>query len=294
MQAGPGHRHGRGIDGLLDLVGRPFLPVVGRFVPGLHALQHEAAQEHGGIRGRIRFIHVAVAKDLLHAAEQRAGGGSRLHHGPGGLDFVTPPVANPGFAEHGLAETAREAAVLAIPGILVPAAAGGEVERVGRRAQSDQWYAAFERAHELGHGLVGPDTETQRHDDDIRRLEGGGIGQRLLVVRVDGAVGVEREQHRALEAMALAEDLRQHGQRFLAAVLLVTGEQHDMGDGFGSARGQQDQGGGSGQQGPAGGGQKQKKEGPDHREGSSRGKERRCRHGNLRADTGELKASPRV
>ena len=48
------------------------------------------------------------------------------------------------------------------------------------------------------------------------------------VLGIDGAVLVHREQDAGLEAVALAEDLGQHRQRFLAAVLLVAGEEDDV------------------------------------------------------------------
>ena len=51
----------------------------------------------------------------------------------------------------------------------------------------------------------------------------------VLIHRVDDPrVRFLAEQHRAPESVALAEDLAQHRQRFLGAVLLVPGDQHDV------------------------------------------------------------------
>jgi hypothetical protein len=54
------------------------------------------------------------------------------------------------------------------------------------------------------HLRLRPVAETQPHDDHIRAIECLGAGQRLLVVGINYAVRIEREEDGALEAVALA------------------------------------------------------------------------------------------
>ena len=59
----------------------------------------------------------------------------------------------------------------------------------------------------------------------VQRLE---TAQALLVVRIDVfPFLVPREDHRAMKAMVLAEDLAQHGQSFFRTILFVAGHQND-------------------------------------------------------------------
>ena len=78
------------------------------------------------------------------------------------------------------------------------------------------------------HRVVGPRAETQRHDDDVGRVESFGAGERFTVVGIDRAVGVEGEEHGGFEAVALTKNFRQHRQRFFATIFFVAGEQHDV------------------------------------------------------------------
>jgi hypothetical protein len=65
----------------------------------------------------------------------------------------------------------------------------------------------------------------------------GGAGDALVIVGIDRAVGIEREEDGAFEAVALAENLGEHRQAFFAAVFFVAGEKHEMPAGAGARAG---------------------------------------------------------
>ena len=60
---------------------------------------------------------------------------------------------------------------------------------------------------EARHVLVGPGAEAQGHDNRVRRVERGRVRQRPAVLGIDRPVGIDREEHRSLEAVQLVNDL---------------------------------------------------------------------------------------
>jgi hypothetical protein len=104
----------------------------------------------------------------------------------------------------------------------------GETERMRAGAQRDNRDAAGHGGGETPHHVVGPLAEPQRQHEAVGGVELRGVAEAGVVVGIDRAVGIERKQHRAAEAVALAEDLGEHRQPFLAAVFLVAGEKHQV------------------------------------------------------------------
>jgi hypothetical protein len=70
--------------------------------------------------------------------------------------------------------------------------------------------------------------ETQQHNNGISGIECLRMTQTAASGRVDGAIGPEAEKHGAFKAVALTEDLAEHGHGLLAAVFLIAGEQNDV------------------------------------------------------------------
>ena len=145
---------------------------------------------------------------------------------------------------------------------------------MGGGAEGDERDAAFEGGDEALHVGIGPVAETQAEDDGVGGVEGDGIGEGFLVVGVDRAVGVEGEEHGAFEAVALAQDFREHGHRFLAAVFFVAGEEDDVfAHGFDAGRRREDEARGRGGAEERGGDEGEKQEGAEQH-GVGRGKRR--------------------
>ncbi len=103
-----------------------------------------------------------------------------------------------------------------------------DVEGVGRSAQGDDGNAAQIGGLEFLHHIGFPAAEAEQHDNRVSLVEGPGIGQQHVVTGLDHAIRPGREQHGAVKAVPLAENLAQHRQSFLAAILVVTGEEHDF------------------------------------------------------------------
>ena len=79
------------------------------------------------------------------------------------------------------------------------------------------------------HLVIRPVTETQQHDAQVGVIER--LEARIVVarVRVDlSCLLIDREQHRALEAVSHRKNFRQHRQPFLRPILLVARDQHDV------------------------------------------------------------------
>src|SRR5258705_8919899 len=106
-------------------------------------------------------------------------------------------MIDPRFAEHLSAESA-----FVVPVPFFPRAAFRKsAESMSARAQRDNRYATVQRALETFHRVIIPMTEAQRHHDGVRRTERFRMRKAVAGVRIDHAVRIDREQHRALEAM---------------------------------------------------------------------------------------------
>ena len=102
-------------------------------------------------------------------------------------------------------------------------------EGVGGRADADHRAARLDVVDDVLHVLVGELPEPQEEDQHVRRVDGGQPRDVGLVVRVDDAgLWVLGEEHRAAETVTLRQDLRQHRQCLLGAVLLVTGNEDEV------------------------------------------------------------------
>jgi hypothetical protein len=114
---------------------------------------------------------------------------------------------------------------------------------------------ALPRVEEPGdHGgvLVARATEAGADDHQVRGVEAFEPAQSGLVVRIDVVVG-PGEDDRAVEAVPLGEDLREHRRGLLPPILLVTGDDDDVPTATGAVLSLQDKGVGGGQ----GGGEEQ-------------------------------------
>ena len=138
-------------------------------------------------------------------------------------------VGNPGIAQNLAAETALEflvrAVVLGIRAVLVAAVLKG----VRCRSEPHDRATRIDVVDNVLHLFVGqfPEAgENQHQVGRIERIETGNVG---LVLGIDFAgLGVDREQHRAVEAVMRRQHLRHHGQRFFRAVFLVAADQYDV------------------------------------------------------------------
>ena len=139
---------------------------------------------------------------------------------------VAAVVADPGLAQHLPAEAAVP--LLALPAVAGVGLAPLDVEGVRRRPQADDRPARLDVVDDVLHLVVGQVAEAGEEDHQVGRLERLQAGDVVATVGVDRPVLVDREQHRALEAVMLREDLRQLRQRLLRAVLLVAADQHDV------------------------------------------------------------------
>ena len=70
--------------------------------------------------------------------------------------------------------------------------------------------------------------EAQQHHDGVGGIERGGVGETAARVGVNETLGVHGEEHGAFEAVALAENLPEHRQALLAAILLIASDKHDV------------------------------------------------------------------
>ena len=217
VEAGPDERHHGIVDGLFYAVAATFFRVGGGGRVGFHAGEDLAAEEDFHVGRRIDLVDIGGAEDVADAVEERFGFGAGFDDGAGGLVVVMAPVIDPVLAEDVFAELGE-----------IDVATLGIFEGVGGGAEGDDGDAAAVSVDEVLHLIVGVIAPAEGHDDDVGGVEGVGVGERTDVVGVDDAVGIEREEDGAFEAVALAEDFREHGQRFLAAVFLVAGEEDDV------------------------------------------------------------------
>lgn len=217
VEAGPDERHHGIVDGLFYAVTATFFRVGGGGRVGFHAGEDLAAEEDFHVGRRIDLVDIGGAEDVADAVEERFGFGAGFDDGAGGLVVVMAPVIDPVLAEDVFAELGE-----------IDVATLGIFEGVGGGAERDDGDAAAVGVDEVFHLVVGVVAPAEGHDDDVGGVEGVGVGEGTGVVGVDDAVGIEREEDGAFEAVALAEDFREHGQRFLAAVFLVAGEQDDV------------------------------------------------------------------
>ena len=100
---------------------------------------------------------------------------------------------------------------------------------MGRRPQANHRLAGPQVGVDLPHLLVGERAKPRGDHHHVRFPEGLEARDVVPLVRIDHAgLGVDRVEHRALEAVVLREDLRQLREGLLAAVLLVAAHEHDV------------------------------------------------------------------
>ena len=101
-------------------------------------------------------------------------------------------------------------------------------EPMSRRAETDDRLAGIDELFNVLHAL-GRCTEPRKDDHQIGIIEFLQPRKIILIVGVDVALlRMQREQHGAVKAVMLAQNLGQHGHRFFRAVFLVAGNQHDF------------------------------------------------------------------
>jgi len=101
-------------------------------------------------------------------------------------------------------------------------------EGVGGGANADDRLAGIEVFCKPRELVVGQLPEASADDQQVRGVQRPGAGDVVLEVRVDvAAVRIDRKEHRRLEAMLLAEDLRQHRHRLLGAIQLIACDEND-------------------------------------------------------------------
>ena len=100
---------------------------------------------------------------------------------------------------------------------------------MGGGAEADDGFASIEIGCEVGDLIVRKLAESGADDHQIRFVQRVRSGDVFLEIRVDvAAVRVDGEEHGAVESVFLAEDLREHRARFLAAVFFVAGNENDI------------------------------------------------------------------
>ena len=131
------------------------------------------------------------------------------------------------FAEHLLPEAAL--VVLAVIAIGVfRVGVPGSIEGVSRCSETHDGLAGIEVVDEVLHLFVREVLETQEDDHEVGRFQ-------VRETRDPGAAGLDEagllvggEEDAALEAVVLRQDPAERGKGLLAAVLVVTGDQHDV------------------------------------------------------------------
>ena len=79
------------------------------------------------------------------------------------------------------------------------------------------------------HLFVGETAEAGQNDHEIGRFKILQAGNVAALVGIDLAgLGINGEQHRALEAMMLRQDLRQLRQGLFGAILFIATDQHNV------------------------------------------------------------------
>jgi hypothetical protein len=97
------------------------------------------------------------------------------------------------------------------------------------RSQSKNGFPGKHVIDKVLHVTVRQFAEANQHDHHIgRRQMLHSRNVRLHVRTHQAGRGIDREQHRALEAMVLCHHLRQHGQAFFRPVLLIAADKYDV------------------------------------------------------------------
>ena len=192
-------------------------------VGGLHAGEHLAADENLGAGDRMRFVGTGVAEDVADTAKDGVALGAGFDHAARGAASVGAPVAHPVFAEDCTAEVIKR--------FVTARAVGGETKGMGAGAEGDDGDATGDGGGEARHGGVGPLPKTKAEDNAVGGIEGLGVGDTLVVVGINCAVGIEREENRATEAVTLTENFREHRQALLGTILLVARKKHEVATG---------------------------------------------------------------
>ena len=127
-----------------------------------------------------------------------------------------------------MAEAADVVVALVVPGVFFEFAGGGNLERMRRRAQSDDRTAAIQIRGDVFHLVRWEILETQKDHRQIGGREGFEAG-RLGIPGDDGAgLRIDVEQYGALEALMLGQDSCEGGQGFLRAILVIAREKNDV------------------------------------------------------------------
>ena len=171
----------------------------------------------------MRFVGTGVAEDVADTAKDRVALGAGFDHSARGAAPVGTPVADPVFSEDCTAEIIKR--------FVTARAVGGETKGMGAGAEGDDGNATGDGGGEARHGGVWPLPKTKAEDDPVGGIEGLGVGDALVVVGINCAVGIEREEDRAAEAVTLTENFREHWQAFLGTILLVAREEHEVATG---------------------------------------------------------------
>ena len=103
-----------------------------------------------------------------------------------------------------------------------------KTKRMRARAQRDDGYAPRDSRREALHSLIWPLAETQREDETVGVVEHLGAGNAFVVVGIDRSVGIEGKEHRTFKPEALAKNLSEHGQAFLAAIFFIAGKKDQV------------------------------------------------------------------
>ena len=130
---------------------------------------------------------------------------------------MVSPVAHPALAEHLFPEAVE-----------VPVGALTELKGVRAGAEADDGDAPVIGIHKVLHVLVGPVAEPKGYDNEVSRVHGLGVGDTLLVVGIDLALVIHREENGAVESVVIGEDAPKHGQTFLGAIFFVTTDKNDV------------------------------------------------------------------
>ena len=137
-------------------------------------------------------------------------------------------VVDPRFAQHLPAEAAGElgvvGTVLGVGAVLVPLV----VEGVRGRSQADDRLARFDVIDNVLHLLVGQFAEAGEEHQQVGRIEGFQPGDVLRTGIDQSGLRIDGEEHGAGATVMDGEDLGQLRNQFLAAVLVVGGDEHDV------------------------------------------------------------------
>ena len=144
------------------------------------------------------------------------------------LLVIAAVVTHPGLSQHLVPEPVF---VALDPGAEVILRKGARLvavaEGVGRGSQSHHRSSPVQVGIDVRHLLVRQRLEAGEDHEPVRRLEHFEPGD----VRLAGlhlAVLVEPEENGAIEAVMLGQDAGERGQGFLAAILVIAGDEHEV------------------------------------------------------------------